>query len=72
MKKLMSISLLSAVLAASFAFAPKAKFVQSWTLFNGQIVTGSAAFVKATYCPGANHQTCATEIGGSGTIILRP
>ena len=71
MKKFMSISLLSAVLAGTFAFAPKAKFVDSWTLYNGTIVTGTKAQVKAQYCPGPDVRLCATKVGG-GDTIFRP
>jgi hypothetical protein len=72
MKKFMSISLASAIIAASFAFAPKAKYVDSWTLYTGQIVQGTAAFVKDTYCAGLNVRLCANQIGGTGQIIKRP
>jgi hypothetical protein len=68
MKKLLSLSVLSVVLAASFAFAPKVRFVDSWTLYNGLVVQGTQAQVKATHCAGANNRFCAQLIGGMAQI----
>lgn len=69
MKKLLSLPVIGIVLAATFAFAPK--LTDSWNLFDGRQVDGTADQIKSQYCSGADVETCATQINGS-QIVKRP
>jgi hypothetical protein len=71
MKKTLTLAFFAAVCAAGTVVAAKIQGDPEWALNDNTKVTGTATFVKNTYCPGANSFQCAVNLDGSGQIIRK-